>query len=243
MEQMLSLSPACPTAHEPSAMSHPNSLRPGSSARHRRARSRPAGHQVWCVGGAILDTLLAGAPAPCRSRRPTSTLPTSARPEQVQALFGLKRTGGRGSASRHHRCWIRRSRVLHEVTTFRPRRDHRRPPGRRGRIRGVAWRRTWARSRLHHQRHRLSPLRHEWQRPLQRRPPHLERRTVRVRRLAATPAEAASGGLPPESFAAVVRFAARFGFRRSIPAHLGRRPGRGGPGAWPTSADRSGCAD
>ncbi len=68
-----------------------------------------AGHETWCVGGAIRDALLGGAKADV-------DLATAATPEQVQALFrrtvpvGLK-FGTVGVLDRH--------RVLHEVTTFR----------------------------------------------------------------------------------------------------------------------------
>ncbi|HET8623525.1 MAG TPA: CCA tRNA nucleotidyltransferase [Gemmatimonadales bacterium] len=75
-----------------------------------------AGHEVWCVGGAIRDTLL-------RTRTGSSALEpfdvdfaTSATPEQVQALF--RRTVGVGI--KHGTVGVLdRHRVLHEVTTFR----------------------------------------------------------------------------------------------------------------------------
>jgi tRNA nucleotidyltransferase (CCA-adding enzyme) len=72
-------------------------------------RLEAAGHQAWCVGGAIRDTLLG-------SVQKDFDLATSARPEQVQALFpstvpvGIK-YGTVGV--------LDRERVLHEVTTFR----------------------------------------------------------------------------------------------------------------------------
>jgi len=72
-------------------------------------RLEAAGHQAWCVGGAIRDTLLGGV-------QKDFDLATSARPEQVQALFpstvpvGIK-YGTVGV--------LDRERVLHEVTTFR----------------------------------------------------------------------------------------------------------------------------
>jgi tRNA nucleotidyltransferase (CCA-adding enzyme) len=68
-----------------------------------------AGHEAWCVGGAIRDTLLGNV-------QKDFDLATSARPEQVQAIFprtvavGLK-YGTVGV--------LDRERVLHEVTTFR----------------------------------------------------------------------------------------------------------------------------
>jgi len=72
-------------------------------------RLEAAGHQAWCVGGAIRDTLLGNV-------QKDFDLATSARPEQVQALFagtvpvGIK-FGTVGV--------LDRERVLHEVTTFR----------------------------------------------------------------------------------------------------------------------------
>ncbi|MBL8987761.1 MAG: CCA tRNA nucleotidyltransferase [Gemmatimonadetes bacterium] len=68
-----------------------------------------AGHETWCVGGAIRDALLGTA-------KTDVDLATAATPEQVQALFrrtvpvGLK-FGTVGV--------LDRQRVLHEVTTFR----------------------------------------------------------------------------------------------------------------------------
>jgi len=68
-----------------------------------------AGHEAWCVGGAIRDTLLG-------NMQKDFDLATSARPEQVQAIFprtvavGIK-YGTVGV--------LDRERVLHEVTTFR----------------------------------------------------------------------------------------------------------------------------
>ncbi len=68
-----------------------------------------AGHQVWCVGGALRDHLL-GDP------HSDYDFATSARPEEVRRLFrrtaavGIK-YGTVGVLDRH--------RVLHEVTTFR----------------------------------------------------------------------------------------------------------------------------
>jgi tRNA nucleotidyltransferase (CCA-adding enzyme) len=68
-----------------------------------------AGHEVWCVGGALRDTLL-GDP------HSDYDFATSATPEQVRKLFrrtaavGIK-YGTVGVLDRH--------RVLHEVTTFR----------------------------------------------------------------------------------------------------------------------------
>lgn len=76
-----------------------------------------AGYEVWCVGGAIRDALLSPGSAG-ESLRVAVDFATSATPEQVQGVFGRKRTvavglkyGTVGVLDRH--------RVLHEVTTFR----------------------------------------------------------------------------------------------------------------------------
>jgi tRNA nucleotidyltransferase (CCA-adding enzyme) len=72
-------------------------------------RLEQAGHETWCVGGAIRDALLGAA-------REDVDLATAARPEDVKRLFrrtvpvGLK-FGTMGVLDRH--------RKLHEVTTFR----------------------------------------------------------------------------------------------------------------------------
>ncbi len=68
-----------------------------------------AGHEVWCVGGALRDHLL-GNP------HTDYDLATSARPEDVQRLF--RRTAAIGI--RHGTVGvIDRRRIMHEVTTFR----------------------------------------------------------------------------------------------------------------------------
>jgi tRNA nucleotidyltransferase (CCA-adding enzyme) len=68
-----------------------------------------AGHEAWCVGGALRDTLL-GDP------HSDFDLATSARPEEVQRLF--RRTAAIGV--KHGTVGvIDRKRIMHEVTTFR----------------------------------------------------------------------------------------------------------------------------
>jgi tRNA nucleotidyltransferase (CCA-adding enzyme) len=68
-----------------------------------------AGHEAWCVGGALRDALL-GDP------HSDFDLATSARPEDVQRLF--RRTAAIGV--QHGTVGvIDRKRVMHEVTTFR----------------------------------------------------------------------------------------------------------------------------
>ena len=99
-------------------MSLPSSLPIPEAALDIARTLEAAGHQVWCVGGAIRDTLLAGAPGAVPLSPADIDFTTSARPEQVQALFGRKRTVDVGSE--HGTIGVLdRDRVLHEVTTFR----------------------------------------------------------------------------------------------------------------------------
>ena len=68
-----------------------------------------AGHEAWCVGGALRDHILGDS-------HTDYDLATSARPEDVQRLF--RRTAAVGI--RHGTVGvIDRRRVMHEVTTFR----------------------------------------------------------------------------------------------------------------------------
>jgi tRNA nucleotidyltransferase (CCA-adding enzyme) len=76
-----------------------------------------AGHEVWCVGGAIRDALLDPQGA-AESLRVAVDFATSATPEQVQAVFGRKRTVAVGIKYGTVGVFDR-GRVLHEVTTFR----------------------------------------------------------------------------------------------------------------------------
>jgi tRNA nucleotidyltransferase (CCA-adding enzyme) len=76
-----------------------------------------AGYEVWCVGGAIRDALLSPADAE-ESLRVAVDFATSATPEQVQAVFGRKRTVAVGLKYGTVGVLDRR-RALHEVTTFR----------------------------------------------------------------------------------------------------------------------------
>ena len=72
-------------------------------------RLEEAGHEAWCVGGAVRDSLLGG-------EQKDFDLATSATPEQVQRLF--KRTVAVGV--KYGTVGVFDSeRVLHEVTTFR----------------------------------------------------------------------------------------------------------------------------
>lgn len=72
-------------------------------------RLEGAGHETWCVGGAIRDALLGGG-------RDDVDLATAATPEQVQALF--RRTVPVGIRFGTVGV-LDRNRHLHEVTTFR----------------------------------------------------------------------------------------------------------------------------
>src|SRR6058998_1543366 len=74
-------------------------------------RLEDAGFETWCVGGAIRDALL-GHP------HLDWDLATSATPDQVRQLFGLKRTIPVGIAFGTVGV-LDRSGAMHEVTTFR----------------------------------------------------------------------------------------------------------------------------
>lgn len=70
-----------------------------------------AGHETWCVGGAVRDALLG-------LRHLDWDLATSATPAQVIAIFGRRRTVPVGVT--HGTVGVRdRTGILHEVTTFR----------------------------------------------------------------------------------------------------------------------------
>ncbi|MDB4907241.1 MAG: hypothetical protein JWO05_2025 [Gemmatimonadetes bacterium] len=70
-----------------------------------------AGHETWCVGGAVRDALLGQAHLDW-------DLATSATPEQVRQLFGYKRTIPVGIEFGTVGV-LDRDRKMHEVTTFR----------------------------------------------------------------------------------------------------------------------------
>ena len=85
-------------------------LRPPASVVDIAKQLEAAGHETWCVGGAVRDALL-GHP------HSDWDLATAARPEEVMRLFP-RRTIPVGVA--HGTVGVLdRSRVLHEVTTFR----------------------------------------------------------------------------------------------------------------------------
>jgi len=60
-------------------------LQPPSSVLEMAARLEAAGFETWCVGGAVRDAMLGDRPLDW-------DLATAARPEQVQELFGRRRT-------------------------------------------------------------------------------------------------------------------------------------------------------
>ncbi|MBA3521699.1 MAG: CCA tRNA nucleotidyltransferase [Gemmatimonadales bacterium] len=153
-----------------------------------------AGHEAWCVGGALRDALL-------HNPHSDYDFATSARPEEVQALFrrtaavGVK-YGTVGVLDRH--------RVLHEVTTFR--RDVA-TDGRHAVVEyGVTLEDDLARRDFTINAIAYHPLRHEWRDPFDG-AQDLARGVVRA------------VGDPAERFREdylrilrAVRFAARFGF-------------------------------
>jgi tRNA nucleotidyltransferase (CCA-adding enzyme) len=153
-----------------------------------------AGHEAWCVGGALRDALL-------NDPHSDYDIATSARPEQVQALFrrtaavGVK-YGTVGVLDRH--------RVMHEVTTFR--RDIA-TDGRHAVVEyGVSLEEDLARRDFTINAIAYHPLRHEWRDPFAG-AEDLRRRVVRA------------VGEPAQRFREdylrvlrAIRFAARLGF-------------------------------
>jgi tRNA nucleotidyltransferase (CCA-adding enzyme) len=153
-----------------------------------------AGHEAWCVGGALRDALL-------RNPHADYDFATSARPEEVQRLF--RRTAAVGL--KHGTVGvIDRERVLHEVTTFR--RDVA-TDGRHAVVEyGVSLDDDLARRDFTINAIAYHPLRHEWRDPFDG-AGDLDRRLVRA------------VGDPAARFAEdylrilrAIRFAARFGF-------------------------------
>jgi tRNA nucleotidyltransferase (CCA-adding enzyme) len=86
-------------------------LRPTPSVLQIVKRLEDAGFEAWCVGGAIRDALLGGAPLDW-------DVATSAHPEQVQELFGRRRTIPVGIEFGTVAV-LDEAGVAHEVTTFR----------------------------------------------------------------------------------------------------------------------------
>lgn len=186
-----------------------------------------AGYEVWCVGGAIRDALLGtaweGRPLPAADIDFT----TSARPEQVQALFPRKRTVDIGS--KHGTIGVLdRRRVLHEVTTFR--RDVS-TDGRHAVVAyGVSLDEDLARRDFTINAIAYHPFRHEWRDPFGG-AADLEKGIVRA------------VGVPEERFREdylrilrALRFAARFGFTIDPPTWEAARAAA--PGLAQLSAER-----
>ena len=86
-------------------------LQPTPSVLAIASRLEEAGYEAWCVGGAIRDAMLGGAPLDW-------DIATSARPEAVQELFGRKRTIPVGIEFGTV-CVLDPAGVGHEITTFR----------------------------------------------------------------------------------------------------------------------------
>ena len=86
-------------------------LKPTRSVLDIADRLERAGFEAWCVGGAIRDSLLGGAPLDW-------DLATSAHPEQVRELFGRKRTIPVGIEFGTVSV-LDGDGLAHEVTTFR----------------------------------------------------------------------------------------------------------------------------
>ncbi|MDB4916804.1 MAG: Polynucleotide adenylyltransferase region [Gemmatimonadetes bacterium] len=86
-------------------------LRPTRSVLAIADRLEKAGFEAWCVGGAIRDALLGGSPLDW-------DLATSATPQQVQELFGRKRTIPVGIEFGTVAV-LDEVGVAHEITTFR----------------------------------------------------------------------------------------------------------------------------
>lgn len=154
-----------------------------------------AGHETWCVGGALRDFLLG------ETNWDLPDLATSARPQEVQRLF--RRTAPIGVE--HGTVGvIDRRRVMHEVTTFR--RDVR-TDGRHAVVEyGATLEEDLARRDFTINAIAYHPLRHEW------RDPHGGERDLEAGVVRAVGDPAARFR---EDFLRVlraIRFAARFGF-------------------------------
>jgi tRNA nucleotidyltransferase (CCA-adding enzyme) len=86
-------------------------LHPTDSVLEIAARLEAAGFEAWCVGGAIRDALLGGAPLDW-------DLATSAHPEQVRTIFGRRRTIPVGIEFGTVSV-LDDAGIPHEITTFR----------------------------------------------------------------------------------------------------------------------------
>ena len=171
-----------------------------------------AGHEAWCVGGALRDTLL-GDP------HSDFDLATSARPQEVQRLFrrtapiGLEH-GTVGVIDRH--------RVMHEVTTFR--RDVR-TDGRHAVVEyGATLDEDLARRDFTINAIAYHPLRHEW------RDPHGGERDLDARLVRAVGDPAARFREDYLRILRAIRFAARFNFAIDPATWQAAREAAGGLG-------------
>ena len=85
-----------------------------------------AGHEAWCVGGCVRDTLLDGGRLPGRTPEDWDVA-SSALPEQAMAVFGSR---ARPTGLRHGTVSVKTEHGTVEVTTYRidgAYHDHRRP--------------------------------------------------------------------------------------------------------------------
>ena len=153
-----------------------------------------AGHEAWCVGGALRDTLL-GDP------HSDFDLATSARPQEVMGLF--RRTAPVGVE--HGTVGvIDRKHVMHEVTTFR--RDVR-TDGRHAVVEyGASLEEDLARRDFTINAIAYHPLRHEW------RDPHGGERDLEAGVVRAVGDPVARFREDYLRILRAIRFAARFGF-------------------------------
>ncbi|HEU4524526.1 MAG TPA: CCA tRNA nucleotidyltransferase [Gemmatimonadales bacterium] len=171
-----------------------------------------AGHEAWCVGGALRDTLL-GDP------HSDFDLATSARPQDVQGLF--RRTAPIGVE--HGTVGvIDRKHVMHEVTTFR--RDVR-TDGRHAVVEyGASLDEDLARRDFTINAIAYQPLRHEW------RDPHGGMRDLQAGLIRAVGDPAARFREDYLRILRAIRFAARFEFAIDPPTWQAAREAAGGLG-------------
>jgi tRNA nucleotidyltransferase (CCA-adding enzyme) len=171
-----------------------------------------AGHEAWCVGGALRDALL-GDP------HSDFDLATSARPEEVQRLF--RRTAAIGVA--HGTVGvIDRTRVMHEVTTFR--RDVQ-TDGRHAVVEyGASLEEDLARRDFTINASAYRPLNREW------RDPHGGKRDLQAAVVRAVGDPAARFREDYLRILRAIRFAARFGFAIDPATWRAAREAAGGLG-------------
>jgi tRNA nucleotidyltransferase (CCA-adding enzyme) len=184
-----------------------------------------AGHEVWCVGGALRDALLGGSPRQYDLGDTILDLATSATPDQVRSLF--RRSVATGIKYGTVGVFDRRG-VLHDVTTFR--RDVE-TDGRHAVVQyGVSLEEDLARRDFTINAIAYHPLRHVWRDPFSG-AKDLEKRLIRA------------VGKPAERFQEdylrilrAVRFAARFDF--TIDSDTWKAAQAAAPGLAQLSAER-----